>query len=707
MHSSTSSSALLSEASGALRNARFGDIYFNPDHGAEESQHIFLAGNQLEQRWRARIKSNNNAPFVIGELGFGSGLNFLVTLQCWQNLHIARNATLYYYATEAHPLTRKALRKALAHCKPCPKLAAQLLEQYPDPVASSYTLRFTSGDTRAFLVLLFGDSVDALDQLEHYPSPRDAKPRGEQPGSTPAAPPMFDQKNTGQLVDAWYLDGFAPAKNPQMWQPALFAKLARHSHAGSSLASFSVARTVRDNLSACGFEVQRAPGFGRKREMLRGNFSGGVADSTASTRRRGSYPHQRAYYRQAQPLQCKAPQRALVIGAGIAGCCTASALAERGWRVKVIDRAPSAATTGASANDAAVLYARTAAGASPLSNWHEAAFHFASNFYRGLGCGQTLQGMLKLGEQLGEQWLQDHPECEGRRNVVASKASKIAAAEVSEQAIFYSQSGWIKPRDVCERLLEHDFITQHFGVAAKNLQRLQDCWLVEFDDSDCQRFDAVVIACAEASKKFAQSEWLPLKALRGQTSSIASCEHSATLRVPLCGKGYLVPAVDGHHECGASYSINEHDNNEQGTLALKLADHVGNLAKAKALLPNMTINETGDAQGRASLRCVTPDYLPLAGPLVDADEFRTAFAELARNARRVPAALAKPLPGLMVNCGYGSHGFTSAPLLAEILAAELCASPFPLADSLRRAVHPTRFLLREVVRGKISVDLDK
>ncbi|NNC54122.1 MAG: tRNA (5-methylaminomethyl-2-thiouridine)(34)-methyltransferase MnmD, partial [Pseudomonadales bacterium] len=347
-------------------------------------------------RWRERLQAGDSSPFVIGELGFGAGLNFLVTLELWQKLHSQHTDTrhnhsahaenrnpqptpnLYYYATEAHPLTRKALRKALANCEPCEALAAQLLDQYPDPIGSTYTLTFTIAATKVYLVLLLGDSVEALDELEHYQA--------------------TNTLNGTQAVDAWYLDGFAPAKNPMMWQQALFAKLARHSRPGSSFASFSVARQVRDNLAASGFSMHRAPGFGSKREMLQGNYTGEEAAHGSGDAPRKGYPHQRALMRpqrraaKATATTAAGRPHALVIGAGIAGCCTAAALAARGQRVCVVDAAAEGPGAGASGNDAAILYARTAAEHSALSNWHEAAFHYAVHFYRWLGCGDKLQG---------------------------------------------------------------------------------------------------------------------------------------------------------------------------------------------------------------------------------------------------------------------------------------------------------------------------
>ncbi|MGB5324619.1 MAG: FAD-dependent 5-carboxymethylaminomethyl-2-thiouridine(34) oxidoreductase MnmC, partial [Pseudomonadales bacterium] len=714
----TTSDALQIDANGALRSARYGDIYFNAQCGAEESMHVFIEGNRLPQRWRTIFSQHMRTGFVVGELGFGSGLNFLASATLWLEIAAGQSGpaspTLYYYATEAHPLTRTALRKVLAHYNPYPELSAQLLEQYPDVIAGDYLLRFDSNGTTIMLVLLLGESVDALGRLEHYYGSAE----------TGAGAPS-------QTVDAWYLDGFAPAMNPAMWQRELFAAVARHSTTGSTAATFSVARQVRDNLRACGFSWLRAPGFGRKREMLCASFvglpanriaageiscsgvpgsgtSGNVTSVTTTLAQDGGKSprparanrHNNVFRRVKK--SCKGGD-AIVIGAGIAGCSSAARLAQDGWRVRVLDRAASGPAAGASGNRAAILYARTAAERSTLADWHEAAFHFAHHFYRRIGCADGLQGMLRIGAKLEQDWLQAHPEIEHRCNASAAEASRLAGVTLPRGGILYAQSGYLLPEAICRQLLAHHAIETMFNADTVKLEHEHSAgrarWHVNLHDGRTLEADAVVVACAHASKRFAQTSWLPLKTIRGQTTAIAGNAASAALRVPLCAEGYVTPAIDDLHECGASYG------GDAGT-GCTPEEHRQNLDNAVALLPAlqqsavMQFTQAQAISGRVALRCVTPDYLPLLGPVAKPDTFRQQFASIARNARRVATAYAAPMPGLYVNCGYGSHGFTSAPLLAELLVAEMSCRPLPLADTLRRAVHPSRFLLRALVRGK-------
>ena len=214
----------------------FDDPYFSRDNGPAETDHVFVAGNALAQRF-ASLPAR--AQFSIGETGFGTGLNFLRACDCFLR-HAPADARLHFISTEKHPLDRHDLARAL-QCWPDTSAADELLTQWPAATAGFHRRQFADG--RISLTLLQGDSVAMLRQL-HYP------------------------------VDAWFLDGFAPARNPDMWQPALFAELARLSRPGTTLATFTSAGFVRRGLQDAGFVMQRVAGFGRKREMLIGNTDG-------------------------------------------------------------------------------------------------------------------------------------------------------------------------------------------------------------------------------------------------------------------------------------------------------------------------------------------------------------------------------------------------------------------------------------------------
>ena len=216
---------------------QFGDVYFSRASGLEESRHVFLRHNRIAERCAAL---ESDGRLVIGETGFGTGLNFLCAWQAFAEQAPA-GARLHFVSVEKYPLGQDDLRRALALWPELAPFSTPLLEQYAGIQPGFQRLLFDGG--RVVLTLLVGDALECLPQLEAQ-------------------------------VDAWFLDGFAPAKNPQMWTPELFAQLARLSAPGASLATFTCAGTVRRGLIAAGFRMEKVKGFGHKREMLAGLYEG-------------------------------------------------------------------------------------------------------------------------------------------------------------------------------------------------------------------------------------------------------------------------------------------------------------------------------------------------------------------------------------------------------------------------------------------------
>ncbi len=231
--------------SGEPFSEQFQDYYFSTDGGLEESEYVFLHQNGFPQRFKTPAKKH----FSIGETGFGTGLNFLVSIYHFlQHSHV--NSTLYYLALEKYPLDKKQLTQIYGiFNQNWPMLAplnASILEQYPqDIISAGQTLHFDLLSKRVQLKLLIGD---ACHSLQDY----------------------IDAQQKVDYMDAWYLDGFSPAKNPQMWQLLLFKQIARLSHQGTTLSSFTSAGKVRRGLITAGFSMDKAPGLGKKREILRG-----------------------------------------------------------------------------------------------------------------------------------------------------------------------------------------------------------------------------------------------------------------------------------------------------------------------------------------------------------------------------------------------------------------------------------------------------
>lgn len=210
----------------------FQDVYFSSDNGLLETDYVFLQGNALQSRWQIL----NTPHFTIAETGFGTGLNFLSAIKLWLEVAPA-TAMLHYISTEKHPLSLQDLTSALALWPTLAEFSDHLLENYEKLLQGNQALDLFQN--RVCLSLLVGDATTQLRQIHG-------------------------------AVDAWFLDGFSPAKNPDMWQTELFQQIVRLSAVGSTFATFTSAGHVRRNLAAAGFNTQKRAGFGKKREMLQG-----------------------------------------------------------------------------------------------------------------------------------------------------------------------------------------------------------------------------------------------------------------------------------------------------------------------------------------------------------------------------------------------------------------------------------------------------
>tara|TARA_B100001123_G_scaffold386017_1_gene460038 strand:+ start:32 stop:820 length:789 start_codon:yes stop_codon:yes gene_type:complete len=212
---------------------RFGDIYFSKEDGLEEARYVFLKGNYLPKAWRSR------ESFVICETGFGAGLNFLATWKLWDATK-SIGAKLHYISVERYPLTSDEIEKCLSSWPELACYAAQLRLAYPVLEKGINKVCFQNG--KVLLTILFGEVVEMLSSIEC-------------------------------TADAWFLDGFSPSKNPSMWRPEVFNQMARLSRVGTSAATFSAAKVVKERLHEVGFLVLKRPGYGRKREMITAVFS--------------------------------------------------------------------------------------------------------------------------------------------------------------------------------------------------------------------------------------------------------------------------------------------------------------------------------------------------------------------------------------------------------------------------------------------------
>ena len=596
-------------ASGVPYSEAFGDVYHSADGGFGQAQHVFLAGNDLPHRWRGR------ETFTIVETGFGLGLNFLAT---WAALREDAHAParLNFVSAEKHPFSATDLETLHARWPKLALLAQELRAAWPPLIAGFHRVHLDDG--RITLTLLFGDALHLLPQLQ-------------------------------ACADAFYLDGFAPAKNPELWSPPLFAALARLAAPGATLATYTVAGAVRDALAAAGFATEKREGFGRKREMLVGWRSA----STPSVSAPGA--------------KC-----ATIIGAGIAGTTCAERLAARGWHVHVVERHNGPAQE-ASGNPSGILRPvlnRTDTAPARLSRSAFAyALHRLDRLQRadpGVIAGR--QGVLQLALKPGDAERLAGivaslglPE-EFVRPVDAAVAAQLAGRAVGAAGCWFPKGSWINPPSLCTANLTHhgERITRHFHRTALRLERGGGIWRVWGEAHEpIAETPIVILANGFDCLQLPQAARLPLHAVRGQISYLPAAA-SRHLAIAVSGDGYVAPMPGGGHCFGATFG---HDDAEP---VARVSDHRENLARLEALLPGFAAGcDAETLGGRVAWRTTTPDRLPVFGELE---------------------------PGLHAATGLGSRGLLWAPLGAELLAARLTEEPLPLERELAAAVDPARFL---------------
>ena len=635
----------------------FDDVYFSDTTGLEETRYVFIEQNALKERFAAL---RANGQMVIGETGFGTGLNFLCVWQLFEQT-AQPDARLHFISVEKYPLTRDDLHRALALWPQLSDVSEQLLAAYFAIHPGFQTL--TLGNGRVTLTLLIGDVLEQLSQLDAQ-------------------------------VDAWFLDGFAPAKNPDMWTPELFAQLARLAAPDATISTFTSTGWVRRALNEAGFKMRRTPGIGHKWEILRGTFLGVPEQALATSAVKPWY---------ARPPQPTTERKALVIGGGLSGCASANSLARRGWQVVLLERHERLAKE-ASGNPQGVLYLKLSAHGTTLSQMIVSGFGYTRRLLEHLQRGRDWDdcGVLQLGFNAKEAQRQAQLAGAFAPALVhmldQPQAQALAGIELAQGGLFYPEGGWVHPPALCQYQAMHpnvQVLTHHDVVQLNNVDNQ---WQACDGERVLASAPVVILAGAAEVKRFPASSGLPLKRIRGQITQLVQTEHSAALNTVVCAEGYVAPGRLGEHTLGASFDFDNDD------LTTTPAGHQGNLDLMDEISPQLSSLfgeqlDPAQLQGWAAFRCTSPDYLPIVGPLSDPEAFASTYAVLRKDARQVPDTPCPWLHGLYVNSGHGSRGLITAPLSGEMLAAWINNEPLPVPRTIAEACHPNRFALRALIKG--------
>jgi tRNA 5-methylaminomethyl-2-thiouridine biosynthesis bifunctional protein len=594
------------DAAGRLVAPRYNDLYFSIAGGLAETEHVFLRGNGLAERFATMPAGSR---FTLGETGFGTGLNCLAACRLFDR-HAPADATLRFVSVENHPLPPETIRRALS---PWPALSSwldRLLAVYQPPPPGVHQWVLDHG--RVELVLLVGEADQVLADWQ-------------------------------EPVDAWFLDGFAPARNPAMWSPSVFKHAARLSAPGATLATYTAAGFVRRGLAAAGFQVEKRPGFGTKREMTIGRYP---PASSASAVTSGVH----------------AGPDVIVIGAGLAGSFAARALAQRGRKVTVIDRQRmEPGGLAAMRPRVALLQPKISDAADPPGNLLRAGFETARRIVTEqlhadprIGwqpCGAFHSAHDARREKRLKRFVEQFDPTGLCRWVERDQTESQTGLGLSHSGVLIDSAGLLRPGGLCETLLDHPAITVLGEQEVIGLQRDGSAWLVQRRDQPALRAERVVVANAMDALCLSPTAHLDLRPVRGQVSLITAGASGggvalAGLRRILSFGGYLTPAVDGRHTLGASFIAGD------SSTAWRDAEHAEVCERFARVEPALAkpIAEAHDSAGWAGVRCTTPTRMPHAGP-VEKD--------------------GQALPGLYASLGHGSHGICSAAFSAERVADTL------------------------------------
>ncbi len=658
-------------------SSEFGDVYFSKTDGLAESRHVFIDGNDLTN---SLTNLKNFERFVIGEIGFGTGLNFLAIWQLWQQIRPDNHSHLHIITTEKFPLRKTDLEQALSVWTELAGLSQQLIDNYPPPLAGCHRLNWF--DERLTIDLWLGDATSSLSQV------------------------------TGQgKVDAWLLDGFAPSCNQELWSESLLAQIARLSKPHTTLATFSVASAVKQGLKHQGFTLAKRKGFGKKREMLTASFQPKLTstnfcevyfrynrkikpffvtlpftDTFESRRRQRRKANNVKGFELPNFSAITKPLSVAVIGAGVAGLSSAYALAARGHKVTIFDKDEPLA--GASGNIRGFLAPKLTSLKRLETNLHAIGYLASCRFYPYLTAQTGIEILQTTGclDLLSHNRLQldevkDFPP-QFARLLTAEQAKEMTGFDIG-QAIFLPNAGLISTANFAQAVLCHPNIS----FQAEELTYFQQAYFQQDSDqvlltfTERQQFFDHVILCMALDT----CDFLPtikrFNHSRGQVTWFAVDEHdkSQLPKLPLKYGSYYASFSENskrHVMLGASFVRDTLDTTPA------VVDHQMNVADLAGAVPDLVNNtdiftvekNISHWQGRASIRSQTVDYLPLVGQVWQAGYESTS---------RVWSFSA-----------LGSKGYAYAPICSELLAGLMCGEILPLANKMVNTLSPNRKVIR-------------
>lgn len=645
---------------------KFDDVYFSNQDGLAETHYVFLEGNQLWERW----VNYQEAHFVIAETGFGTGLNFFAVTTLFREFRQKHPDSplkrLYFTSFEKYPLPLDALQQAHLAYPQFSHLAQHLQLNWLNPIQGCYRFHFDE----TTLDLWFGDVAENLPQLGDYMNGK---------------------------IDAWFLDGFAPSKNPDMWNEQLYQQMFRFTKLQGTFATFTAASAVRKGLENAGFNMTKRKGFGKKRECLSGQKTHEKLTALSTP------------WFHSQPTNLK-EQDIAIIGGGIASLCTAISLVKRGAKITIYCENEQTALN-ASGNKQGAFYPQLSDDNERNIRFYIHAFAYGHQFLQ-----WAIQQQIEFEHEFcGVALCAYNEKAESKLNKIAELNlpsdlyQSLSQSELSEKVglplpfggAFIPQGAWLAPR----QLVQHTFaFLEKQGVHIKTSQKAtalsqtENGWQITTAENETFCHEVVVLANGHKLTEFEQTQKLPLYPVRGQVSQIPTSANLLKLKTVLCYDGYLTP-VD---QAKTSHCIGASHVRDNATREFSLTEQQENQQKIQQNIPEEWTKEvdTSGNLARIGVRCSVRDLTPMMGAVPHFSAQQTQYQNLFNLRRRKqPIEQAENYPNLYLIGALGSRGLTSAPFLGEILASLIYGEPLPMSEDLIHNLMPNRSWVRRWLKG--------